>query len=68
MLPEEALTAVTINAAYAIRMAEDRGTLEVGKKADFLILDTHSFVHIPYEFGRNLVYIVVKSGKIYKKS
>ncbi|RKY93412.1 MAG: imidazolonepropionase, partial [Candidatus Hydrothermota bacterium] len=53
-----------INAAYAIRIGEKTGSLAPGKQADLLILDAHSYVHIPYEFGRNLVETVIKKGKI----
>jgi len=65
MMPDEALNAVTINAAHAIGLGDKIGSLEVGKQADFLILKAHSYIHIPYEFGRNLVETVVKRGKIY---
>ena len=64
LTPYEALVASTINAAYAIRIGEKTGSLAPGKQADLLILDAHSYVHIPYEFGRNLVETVIKKGKI----
>ncbi len=64
MLPSEALVAATVNAAYAAGLGRDRGTIEPGKKADLLILDAHSYIHIAYEFGRNLVETVIKNGKI----
>lgn len=66
MLPSEALVATTKNAAYAIGLGGKVGTLGVGKQADFLILDAHSYIHIPYEFGKNLVEIVVKKGKTFR--
>jgi len=39
MTPAEAITATTINAAYAVNRASEVGSLEVGKRADLLWLD-----------------------------
>jgi imidazolonepropionase len=64
MLPSEAIVASTINAARAINRADEVGSLEVGKKADIIILDVPNHMHIPYRFGGNLVETVVKGGKI----
>jgi len=61
MTPSEALTAATFNAAKALDR-DDVGSLESGKKADFLILDVPNHMHIPYRFGVNLVEEVYKSG------
>ena len=63
MSPEEAITASTINAAYAIDRADTVGSLEPGKKADILIMDITEPAHIPYYFGTNLVKTVIKNGK-----
>lgn len=62
MTPSEALTASTFNAAKALNR-DDIGSLEKGKKADFLILKVPNHMHIPYRFGANLVSEVYKSGK-----
>ena len=40
---ETAIAAVTINGARAVGMAEERGTLEAGKLADFIVLDRNIF-------------------------
>lgn len=64
LLPAEALTAVTINAAHAVARAETVGSLEVGKQADVIILDVPNHHHIPYHFGINHVETVIKKGKI----
>ncbi len=61
MMPEEALTASTFNAARAIGRA-DIGSIEPGKKADFLILGIPNLMHLPYHFGVNLVDMVFKEG------
>jgi imidazolonepropionase len=64
MLPSEAIVASTINAAHAINRANEVGSLEVGKKADIIILNVSNHMHIPYRFGGNLVEMVVKDGEI----
>ncbi len=64
MLPAEAITAATINAAWAIGEEDCAGSLEVGKQADTLILDAPNHEHLCYHFGVNLVETVVKNGKV----
>ncbi len=64
MLPSEAIVASTINAAHAINRADEVGSLEVGKKADIIILDVTNHMHVPYRFGGNLVEMVVKGGEV----
>lgn len=63
LLPSEALNAVTINAAFAVGMGENRGSLEAGKQADILILETDDYRELAYEFGGNLVSKVIKKGE-----
>jgi imidazolonepropionase len=62
MTPEEALTAVTRNAAYAVNRGERLGTLEVGKQADICAFHTDQLAYIPYHFGINHIYRVWKKG------
>ncbi len=62
LLPAEALTAATLNAAYAIGLAAQVGSLEPGKLADLLILDADDYRMLAYRFGTNLVRGVVKRG------
>ena len=64
MLPAEALTAATINAAHAVNRAHLVGSLEVGKQADVIILNVPNHHHIPYHFGINHVETVIKNGQI----
>ncbi len=64
MLPAEAITAATINAAWGIGEEDCVGSLEVGKQADILILDAPNHEHLCYHFGVNLVEMVVKNGKV----
>ncbi len=48
MLPSEALTAATINAAYSLGRGDVVGSLEVGKAADFLIHEFHDYRELAY--------------------
>ena len=63
LLPAEALTAATVNAAYAIGLGHLVGSIEEGKQADLVILDTDDYRMLPYRYGTNLVKTVVKRGK-----
>ena len=60
----EAITAATINAAHAIGRAKDVGSLEVGKKADIVVLDVPNHKFLGYHFGVNLVDKVIKNGRV----
>lgn len=64
LTPAEAITAATINAAHAIRRAHEIGSLEVGKKADVVVLDVPNHKFIGYRFGANLVDKVIKNGRL----
>ena len=63
MTIEEALTASTLNAAYAINRAGRLGSLEVGKQADFLILDGETPTTLAYHAGSTSVSEVFKFGE-----
>jgi imidazolonepropionase len=63
MTVEEALTAATLNAAYSLRISEETGSLEEGKKADLIILDAPNYLHLVYHFGVNLVRAVFRDGR-----
>ena len=64
MTAEEVILAVTIQAAAALALEDEVGSLEVGKKADILILDETRYVEIPYRYGMNPVLRVYKAGKL----
>jgi imidazolonepropionase len=64
MTPEEALTAATLNGAAALMLSHERGSLEVGKKADILLADVEHFYELSYHFGMNHIRHVVKNGKV----
>jgi len=60
----QALAAATINAAWAIGRGESIGSLEIGKQADVLIMDTADYRQIGYRYGTNLVRTVIKHGRV----
>ncbi|MCB9419194.1 MAG: imidazolonepropionase [Ardenticatenaceae bacterium] len=60
----QALAAATLNAAYAIGRGDEIGSLEPGKQADILILDTADYRQLGYRYGTNLVQTVVKKGRV----
>ncbi|MEM2280991.1 MAG: imidazolonepropionase [Candidatus Bathyarchaeia archaeon] len=64
MTPAEAITAATINAAHAVGRAHEVGSLEVGKKADVIVLNVPNHVYLGYRFGVNLVEKVIKDGRL----
>jgi imidazolonepropionase len=61
--PAEAIAAATVNAAHAIGMAEEVGSLEPGKVADVVILDATDYRALAMHFGVNLVEEVYKRGR-----
>jgi imidazolonepropionase len=61
---EEALTAATLNAAAAIGRADELGSIEVGKRADLVVLGAPTYHHLVYHYGVNPVRHVVKAGEI----
>jgi imidazolonepropionase len=64
MTPAEAVVAATINAAHAVGLGHQVGSLEVDKKADILILDVPDYRHLSYRFGVNLMDRVIKGGRL----
>jgi len=63
LTPAEALVAVTINAAWALKLNNEVGSLAPGKAADFLILDGDDYRLISYRAGHNPVAQVFQSGR-----
>ena len=63
MTADEALIACTLNAARAIGVERDVGSLEAGKKADFILLDCDSPAGIAYRLSSNVVVSVYKMGE-----
>ena len=61
---EEAVTALTINAAAAIDRAKTIGSLDIGKYGDLVVLEYPSYKFIPYHIGISTVGKVVKKGNL----
>ena len=64
MLPAEVLTGVTLNAAAAIGLQKEIGTLQPGKRADIILWNADNLDYIFYRFGENLVRKVIKDGRL----
>jgi len=58
----EALAAITLNAAWTLGLERDRGSIEVGKRADLVLLD-EPVEHVAYRFGRNPVAATFVAGE-----
>lgn len=63
LTPAEAIMAATLNAAHAIGMGHEIGSIEVGKYADFVVMDAPSIEYLPYHFAMDHVAQVYKKGK-----
>jgi imidazolonepropionase len=63
--PAEAIAAATCNAAFVVGREREVGGLEVGKRADFLILECEDYREIPYRFGINPVRQVFIGGEFW---
>jgi imidazolonepropionase len=61
---EESLTAATLNAACSLGLGAEIGSVEVGKRADLVLLDAPNLLHLAYHFGINPVAAVVKGGEV----
>jgi len=56
MTPEEALNALTINAAYAMDLSATHGTISLGKKTPIVLTKKiPNLAYIPYSFGDQLI-------------
>ncbi|MCL6453947.1 MAG: imidazolonepropionase [Alicyclobacillus sp.] len=64
MTPEEILTAVTRNAAFAVGRGERIGSIAVGKQADLCVWNARNPAYLVYHFGVNHVDTVVKRGTV----
>jgi imidazolonepropionase len=60
----QAIRASTLNAAQALGLEREVGSLEPGKLADVIILDVERHEELGYQLGRNAVETVIKRGRI----
>jgi imidazolonepropionase len=63
LAPLEALVAATANAAWVLGLHQRLGSLEPGKRADFVVLDADEFRRVPYRPGHNPVVAVFVGGE-----
>jgi imidazolonepropionase len=64
MSPAEAIAAATINGAWALRVADRKGTIEAGKDADLAVFAVDDYREIPYWFGTNRCLITAMNGSV----
>lgn len=62
MSPAETIAAATINSAWALRLAERKGSVEAGKDADLAVFDVDDYREIPYWFGTNHCRLTIMNG------
>ncbi len=66
MLPEEAINAATINAAYAMELQNELGSITIGKKANLIFTKPiPSLAYLPYSFGENCIDKVMINGEFF---
>lgn len=68
MTAEEILTAYTTNAAAALLMSDSVGSIDIGKKADFAVMNIESHNDLPYYLSENRNYMTIKNSKIIYKN
>ncbi len=62
MTPEEAITAATLNGAAALGLSGEIGSIEIGKQADVVIFRAADYRYLPYHYGTNHVWKIIKNG------
>jgi len=65
---EESLTAATLNAACSLGLGGEIGSVEVGKRADLVLLDAPNLLHLVYHYGINPVAAVVREGRVVRRA
>ncbi len=67
MLPEEAINAMTINAAAAMGLSDGSGSIAIGKRASLIITKkVPSLAFLPYAFGSDHIDTVLIDGKPFR--
>jgi imidazolonepropionase len=64
MSPAEAIAAATINGAWALRVADRKGSIEPGKDADLAMFEASDYREIPYWFGTNRCALTIMNGAL----
>ena len=65
---EESLTAATLNAACSLGLGGEIGSVEAGKRADLVLLDSPNLLYLVYHFGINPVAAVIKGGRVVRRA
>lgn len=65
LTPQQALNALTVNAAFALEVENQLGSITIGKQASFMITKPiPSLAYIPYSFGESQIESVIINGKL----
>ena len=64
LTPEEALAGTTRNAALALGLGADRGTIEAGKRADLAVWDVEHPAELSYRIGFNSLKLRMIGGEL----
>lgn len=67
MTPAEAICAATMNGAWALRIADRKGTIEAGKDADLAVFDVGDYREIPYWVASNRCVETVLNGTVLQR-
>ncbi len=62
--PAEVISACSLNAACALGLGDEVGSLEVGKLADIVVANVDTYLKLPYQLGANIVDQVIKRGHL----
>jgi imidazolonepropionase len=69
MLPEEALNALTYNAAFALGLEKSQGVIRKGAEANFILTKkVPSLAFLPYSFGSDWIEQVFIKGKAIRQT
>lgn len=64
MTPAEAVTAATVNAAHSLGLGAESGTLEAGRRADFVVHDCEDWRELGYFFGVEHAHATFVGGRL----
>jgi imidazolonepropionase len=64
MSPAEAISAATINGAWALQLQDRKGSIEAGKDADLAVFEAEDYREIPYWFATNRCAFTVLNGVV----
>lgn len=63
LTPNQAFNACTINAAAALQIQDEMGSITVGKKANLIITEAANLAYFPYAYGENKVHQMIINGE-----